>query len=81
MASQCSPPKAQSEESEAPRIFAGLAEVRETALADAEQTYLKEVLTSTKGNIPEACRISGVSRSRLYALLKKYDLLKPAYTL
>jgi two-component system, NtrC family, response regulator len=62
-------------------IFPKLAAVRETAMVEAERNYLKEVLRSTKGNIPEACRIAGVSRSRFYVLLKKYNLLKPPYDL
>ena len=81
MASQNSPQEAQNESCETPRMLPSLVEVRETAVADAEGSYLKEVLISTKGNIPEACRIAGVSRSRFYALLKKYNLLKPAYGL
>lgn len=49
------------------------AEYRENALREAEQRYLVSLLDSS-GGIREACRISGLSRSRLYALLKKYDL-------
>ena len=81
VASQSSPPQAQKERCDPARVLPSLVEVRETAMADAERNYLKEVLTSTEGNIPEACRIAGVSRSRFYALLKKYNLLKPAYSL
>ncbi|RLC07956.1 MAG: sigma-54-dependent Fis family transcriptional regulator [Deltaproteobacteria bacterium] len=36
--------------------------------------YLQELITRTKGDIRTACRISGVSRSRLYELLKEYDM-------
>jgi predicted DNA-binding transcriptional regulator AlpA len=28
----------------------------------------------TRRNIPEACRVSGISRSRLYEMLAKYGL-------
>jgi len=31
-------------------------------------------MASVSENIDEACRVSGLSRSRLYALLKKYRL-------
>jgi len=51
-----------------------LEEVREAAVAESEQKYLKDLITITKGNIKRASRISGLSRSRLYALLKKYHL-------
>jgi two-component system NtrC family response regulator len=51
-----------------------LQEFREMASAHAEEQYLKDVLASCQGNIKEALRISGLSQSRLYALLKKYHL-------
>ncbi len=39
-----------------------------------EQQYLQEVVIHAEGNIKEICRISGLSRSRLYGRLKKYDI-------
>ncbi len=81
MASQSSPQKGESGSGAASLMLPSLVEVRESAMAEAERNYLKEVLISTKGKIPQACRIAGVSRSRFYALLKKYNLLKPAYCL
>ncbi len=57
-----------------PRPLPKLQDVREASIADAEQHYLKELMSVTKSNIKEACRISGLSRSRLYALLKKYQI-------
>ena len=47
---------------------------RENAIAEAEKSYLKDLLLLTEGKITKACQISGLSRSRLYALLKKYQL-------
>jgi len=52
-----------------------LKEFHRTAVSAAEKQYFKELMASVAGNIDEACRISGLSRSRLYALLKKYRLL------
>jgi two-component system NtrC family response regulator len=49
-----------------------LKEVRAAAVSDAEQQYLKELISFTGGDSSEACRISGLSRSRFYTLLKKY---------
>jgi two-component system NtrC family response regulator len=40
----------------------------------AEGSYLRDLMFQTKGKIKEACRISGLSRSRLYVLLKEHDL-------
>jgi two-component system NtrC family response regulator len=55
---------------EAPFPVGTLAECR----AAAERRYLQDLLLQTKGKIKEACRISGLSRSRLYKLLKEHDL-------
>lgn len=46
---------------------------RDTQMAAAEQTYLMALMRRTGGNIKQACEISGLSKSRLLALLKKYD--------
>jgi two-component system NtrC family response regulator len=59
-----------------PQVFPPIQEVREKALEETEKKYLRALLSLTKANIPEACRISGLSRSRLYLLLKKYNLSK-----
>jgi two-component system NtrC family response regulator len=52
-----------------------LKEFHRTAVSAAEQQYFKDLMVFVGGNIDDACRISGLSRSRLYALLKKYRLL------
>jgi two-component system NtrC family response regulator len=51
-----------------------LSTVRETAVAEAEQRYLRELLRRA-ASVSEATAVSGLSRSRLYALLKKHDLV------
>ncbi|RJR36073.1 MAG: sigma-54-dependent Fis family transcriptional regulator [Desulfobacteraceae bacterium] len=40
----------------------------------SEGRYLKSLMMSTQGNISEACRISGLSRTRLYENLRKHGL-------
>jgi len=52
-----------------------LKEFHQTTVAAAEKQYFSGLMASVAGNVDEACRISGLSRSRLYALLKKYQLL------
>jgi len=47
---------------------------REAALHEAERQYLEDLMSIAGGNIREACRISGMSRPRLYALMKKYRI-------
>jgi len=49
-----------------------LKEIRKTAVSEAEQQYLKDLISFVGGDINEACRISGLSRSRFYTLLRKY---------
>ncbi len=51
-----------------------LQEVRDAAIFEAERKYFRDILGHTAGNVTEACRISGLSRSRFYSLLKKYRL-------
>ncbi len=50
--------------------FPGLRELWETT----ERQYLQDVMLLTKGDIKEVCKISGLSRSRLYSRLQKYNL-------
>ncbi len=59
-----------------PEHMGTLKEFRDAAVAEAEIAYLKKLMTATKGKIKDACRISGLSRARIYALLKKYNLSK-----
>ncbi len=47
---------------------------RDKAIADQEEKYLRRLLNVSEGNIQKSCEISGLSRSRLYDLLKKYQL-------
>jgi two-component system NtrC family response regulator len=59
-------------------VLGTLKERREAAAAGEEQKYLKELMAFTGGNIAKACEISGLSRVRLYVLLKKYNILRKA---
>jgi len=60
-----------------PAFLPTLREIRRDALSRIESQYLDELLSITKGNIKEACRISGLSRSRLYDLIKKHGCGRP----
>jgi len=59
-----------------PRTFPTIQEMREKVIDDAERKYLHDLLSFARGNIQEACRISGLSRSRFYLLLKKHNISK-----
>lgn len=57
-----------------PGPLASLKDFRDEGLARLESEYLADLMRAAARNIPEACRISGLSRSRLYTLLKKYGI-------
>ena len=59
------------------KSFPQLKDWRNQALSDLERKYLKDLLSVTQGNMKEAIRVSGLSRSRLYGLLKKYGISIP----
>jgi two-component system NtrC family response regulator len=42
-----------------------------------ERRYLEQLTRFTGGNRKQACHVSGLSRTRLFELLKKHDLAKP----
>ena len=45
-----------------------------TLIEQTEKTYLENLLKYTERNIKKACDISGLSKSRMYARIKKYGL-------
>jgi two-component system NtrC family response regulator len=49
-------------------------EHRNAVIEKAEHSYLTQLLNSTKGSIKQAVELSGLSQSRLYALLKKHRI-------
>ena len=52
---------------------------RNTVVADLEKKYFQRLIKSTRGDIRKACEISGLGRSRLYALLKKHNLSRTGW--
>ncbi len=50
---------------------------REEALPPLERQYLQNLLAISGNNIKKACSVAGLSRSRLYELLKKHNLEAP----
>jgi two-component system NtrC family response regulator len=62
------------EDAETSNDLPQLQAVREAAVADAEKQYLKDLMAITGKDIKQACKISGLSRSRLYTLLKRYGI-------
>ena len=52
--------------------FPELKSYRARKTAEIEKRYLKKLMEITGGNIKLACQMSGLSRERLYALIKQY---------
>jgi two-component system NtrC family response regulator len=52
---------------------------RNTVVADMEKEYFQNLIQSTRGDIRQACEISGLGRSRLYTLLKKYNISRSGW--
>lgn len=57
-----------------PHKLPQLQEYRDAIYKTAEKKYLNELMELTDHSVTEACRISGLSSSRLYALLKKQGI-------
>ncbi|MHB8908209.1 MAG: sigma-54-dependent transcriptional regulator [Syntrophales bacterium] len=50
-----------------------LQDLRDEAIARVEQRYLRDLMAVSGDNVKKACNISGLSRSRLYELMKKHQ--------
>jgi two-component system NtrC family response regulator len=55
-------------------LDATLKDFREGTVQKAEKTYLQRLMSIAGDNIQKSCRLSGLSRPRLYALLKKHQI-------
>ncbi len=58
------------------REFPTLKAARDQAVEQCEKVYLEKLLDQTDGDIKQCCSTAGLSRSRLYDLLKKYHLIQ-----
>jgi len=54
--------------------FPTLKDYRKQQTEIMEKSYLRNMLDITNGDIRQSCRISGLSRARLYALLKQHGI-------
>lgn len=57
-----------------PDNFPDIKTYRDQQVARAEERYLAHLMEITGGNIKQSCTISGLSRARLYALLKHHEI-------
>lgn len=51
-----------------------LHDYRDAVYNEAEKHYLHDLLALSEQNIAQACHLSGLSQSRLYALMKKHEV-------
>ncbi len=49
-------------------------EYRRELIETGERRYLEELMAASRGNVKQACDISGLSAPRLYELLRKYEI-------
>ncbi|MDD3312727.1 sigma-54 dependent transcriptional regulator [Pseudodesulfovibrio sp.] len=56
--------------------FPDLKTYRREQMVRLEISYLQNLMEITRGSIGEACKLSGLSRARLYALLKQHDIAR-----
>lgn len=54
--------------------FPPLKKYRAQQMEEIEKNYLRDMLEITGGDIKESCKVSGLSRARLYALLKQHGI-------
>lgn len=52
---------------------------RQLVMDKADKEYLENLIAFTKNNIEDACRISKLGRTRLYALMKKSNIKRSEY--
>ena len=71
-------PASQTQDSRDSAPMMGWQEFRIETIGKMERQYLQELLAEANDNIKKACSISGLSRSRLYELLKKYQISSPS---
>jgi two-component system NtrC family response regulator len=67
-------PSHQAAEQSGSFILPHLHELRDSIYSNTEKQYLHELMVQTGNNVAEACRVSGLSPSRFYALLKKQGI-------
>jgi len=67
-------PSRPSTEQSGPASLPQLHELRDTIYSNVEKQYLLDLIAITDNNVTEACRVSGLSPSRFYALLKKQGI-------
>lgn len=74
-------PAADSQKKAPTATFPNFNDYKLSSLAEAEKKYFGKLMALTKGDIRQACKISGLGRTRLYALLKKHDISRNGWSI
>lgn len=61
---------------EGPSLLGPYRDFREYTLSNAEKAYFSNLMYGVDWDIQKACQVSQLSRPRLYALLKKYQIVR-----
>jgi two-component system NtrC family response regulator len=61
-------------------LYPNFNEYKDSVLSEAEKKYFTRLMEITQGDVPQACKISGLGRTRLYALLKKHDVSRKGWS-
>lgn len=72
----CSNTSGQAQSDDAPPVVASLPSFK-AYREETEINYLRDLMALSDHNIARACKASGISRSRLYEMLGKYELSNP----
>ncbi|NJB69116.1 two-component system NtrC family response regulator [Desulfobaculum xiamenense] len=54
----------------------GFKDYRRRCISHVEEKYLERLMSDAGGSIKEACRLSGLSRTRLYVLMKEHGITR-----
>ncbi len=57
-----------------PSLYPTFNEYKKSVISDAEKKYFTRLVEMTRGDVVQACKISGIGRTRLYTLMKKHGI-------
>jgi two-component system, NtrC family, response regulator len=63
-----------------PPLYPNFNEYKDSVLSEAGKKYFSRLMEITQGDVSQACKISGLGRTRLYALLKKHGLSRKGWS-
>jgi two-component system, NtrC family, response regulator len=77
LADPCAP---HSKKKPVPPLYPNFNEYKDSVLSEAEKKYFTRLMEITQGDVSQACKISGLGRTRLYVLLKKHGVSRKGWS-